>query len=156
MTRRGLDDSARMTRWGTITTRGWLGETRLTRRGRLNEAMTRRGWLGEVDSTRTTQRDDDSTRMTRRGKMCRQRLLDESGLLTTERDICFANIVLETIFIFSHYFKCSIFLEIMVIYPIFIRLFYFTHQSIVLNTKVSFHFHLYNYYMYKLVSLLDA
>ena len=42
----------------------------------------------------------------------------------------------------------------MVIYPIFIRLFYFTHQSIVLNTKVSFHFHLYNYYMYKLVSLL--
>ena len=42
----------------------------------------------------------------------------------------------------------------MVIYPIFIRLFYFTHQSIVLNTKVSFHFHLHNYYMYKLVSLL--
>ena len=42
----------------------------------------------------------------------------------------------------------------MVIYPIFIRLFYFTHQSIVLNTKVSFHFHVHNYYMYKLVSLL--
>ena len=53
-TRRGLDDSARMTRWGTITTRGWLAETRLTRRRRLNEAMTRRGWLGEVDSTRST------------------------------------------------------------------------------------------------------
>ena len=91
---------------------------KLTRRGRLNETMTRRG------------------------KMCRQRLLDESGLLTTERDICFANIVLEMIFIFSHYFKCSILIEIMVIYPLFIRLFYFTH-------KVSFHFHLYNYYMYK-------
>ena len=105
---------------------------KLTRRGRLNETMTRRG------------------------KMCRQRLLDESGLLTTERDICFANIMLETIFIFSHYFKCSIFIEIMVIYPMFIQLFYFTHQSITLNTKVSFHFHLYNYYMYKLVSLLDA
>ena len=42
----------------------------------------------------------------------------------------------------------------MVIYPIFIRLFYFTHQSIVVNTKVLFHFHLHNYYMYKLVSLL--
>ena len=42
----------------------------------------------------------------------------------------------------------------MVIYPLFIRLFYFTHQSIVLNTKVSFYFHLHNYYMYKLVSLL--
>ena len=55
MTRRGLDDSARMTRWGTITTRGLLGETRLTRRGRLNED----------DSTRTTQQGDDSTRMTR-------------------------------------------------------------------------------------------
>ena len=42
----------------------------------------------------------------------------------------------------------------MVIYPIFIRLFYFTHQSVFLNTEVSFHFHLHNYYMYKLVSLL--
>ena len=42
----------------------------------------------------------------------------------------------------------------MVFYPIFVRLFYFTHQSIVLNTKVSFHFLLYNYYTYKLVSLL--
>ena len=103
---------------------------KLTRRGRLNE--------------------DDSTRQDA------SRLLDESGLLTTERDICFANILLETICIFSHYFKCFIFIEIMVIYPIFIRLFYFTHQSIVLNTKVSFHFHLYNYYMYKIVSLLDA
>ena len=102
---------------------------KLTRRGRLNQTMTRRG------------------------KMCRQRLLDESGLLTTERDICFANIVLETI---RHFFKCSIFIEIMVIYPIFIPLFYFTHQSIVLNTEVSFHFHLYNYYLYRLVSLLDA
>ena len=58
---------------------------------------------------------------------------------------------------FFHYFECSIFIEIMVIYPIVIRLFYFTHQSIVLNqAKVSFHFHLHNYYMYKLVSLLDA
>ena len=42
----------------------------------------------------------------------------------------------------------------MVIYPLFIRLFYFNLQSIVLNTKVSFHFHLHNYCMYKLVSLL--
>ena len=65
------------TRRGTITTRGWLGETRLTRRGRLNEAMTRRGWLGEVDSMRTTQRDDDSTRMTRRDKMCRDHSMSQ-------------------------------------------------------------------------------
>ena len=43
----------------------------------------------------------------------------------------------------------SVFIEIMVIYPIFIGLFYFTHQSIVLSTKVPFHFHLYDYYMYK-------
>ena len=38
----------------------------------------------------------------------------------------------------------------MVIYPIFIRLFYFTQQFIVLNTKVSFHFHLHNYYLHYL------
>lgn len=73
-----------------MTLRGWLGETRLTRRGRLNEAMTRRGWLGEVDSTRTTQRDDDSTRTTRPGKMCRRRLLDESrqGILEPSSQGC--------------------------------------------------------------------
>ena len=81
--------------------------------------------------------------------MCRRRLLDESRLLTIEKDICFANIVSEMIVIFSHYFECSIFIEIMVIYPIVIRLFCFTHQSIVLSTKVPFHFHLYDYYMYK-------
>ena len=46
------DDSPRMTRWGTITWRELLHETR---------------WLDEDNSTRVTRRGDDSKRMTRRG-----------------------------------------------------------------------------------------
>ena len=62
------DDSPRMTRWGTITWREllhetrWLDEddsTRVTRRGWLDEGTTRRGRLGEDHTTRQ----DDSTRL---------------------------------------------------------------------------------------------
>ena len=62
------DDSPRMTRWGTITWREllhetrWLDEddsTRVTRRGWLDEGTTRRGQLGEDHTTRQ----DDSTRL---------------------------------------------------------------------------------------------
>ena len=62
------DDSPRMTRWGTITWREllhetrWLDEddsTRVTRRGWLDEGTTRRGRLDEDHSTRQ----DDSTRL---------------------------------------------------------------------------------------------
>ena len=78
----------RMTRWDTVDS------TRTTQRGDDSTRMTRWGWLDEDDSTRRWLDEDDSTRQDV------SRLLDESGLLTTERDICFANILLETIFIF--------------------------------------------------------
>ena len=156
MTRRGLDDSARMTWWGTITTRGWLGE-----HGSLGEDDSTRRWLDEDDSVKLTRWGRLNETMTRRGWLDEARCVDKDysmsqGCWQLKGTFVLRILCWKRYLFFSHYFKCSIFIEIMVIYPIFIQLFYFTHQSIVLNTKVSFHFHLYNYYMYKLVSLLDA
>ena len=59
------DDSPRMTRWGTITWRELLHETR---------------WLDEDDSTRVTRRGDDSKRTTRRGSHDEARWFDETTL----------------------------------------------------------------------------
>ena len=58
-------DSPRMTRWGTITWRELLHETR---------------WLDEDDSTRVTQRGDDSKRTTRRGSLDEARWFNETTL----------------------------------------------------------------------------
>ena len=54
-----------MTRWGTITWRELLHETR---------------WLDEDDSTRVTRRGDDSKRTTRRGSLDEARGFDETTL----------------------------------------------------------------------------
>ena len=54
-----------MTRWGTITWRELLHETR---------------WLDEDDSTRLTRRGDDSKRTTRRGSLDKARWFDETTL----------------------------------------------------------------------------
>ena len=54
-----------MTRWGTITWRELLHETR---------------WLDEDDSTRVTRRGDDSKRTTRRGSLDEARWFDETTL----------------------------------------------------------------------------
>ena len=70
------------------------------------------------------------------------RVVCESGFqLTIERDICFANCVGNDIYFFI--ILNVLFLLTLGSFVQFIRLFYFTHQSIVLSTKVSFHFHLY-------------
>ena len=59
------DDSPRMTRWGTITWRELLHETR---------------WLDEDHSTGVTRRGDDSKRTTRRGSLDEARWFDKTTL----------------------------------------------------------------------------
>ena len=78
------DDLPRMTRWGTITWRELLHETR---------------WLDEDDSTRVTRRGDDSKRTTRRGSHDEARWFDETTL-SHKGGTSVLRIVLTSLFIF--------------------------------------------------------
>ena len=73
------DDSPRMTRWGTITWRELLHETRWLDEDHSTR-VTQRGWLDEGNSTRVTRRGDDSKRTTRRGSLDQARWFDETTL----------------------------------------------------------------------------
>ena len=81
------DDSPRMTRWGTITWRELLHETR---------------WLDEDDSTRVTRRGDDSKRTTRRGSHDEARWFDETTL-SHKGGTSVLRIVLTSLFIFFNH-----------------------------------------------------
>ena len=103
------DDSPRMTRWGTITWRELLHETR---------------WLDEDDSTRVTRRGDDSKRTTRRGSLDEARWFDKTTLshnqewipkvvwVVCERhlffELCWRIFLFIYLFFYFNHLKCSV------------------------------------------------
>ena len=122
------DDSPRMTRWGTITWRELLHETRWLDEDHSTR-VTQRGWLDEGNSTRVTRRGDDSKRTTRRGSHDEARWFNETTL-SHKGGTSVLRIVLTSLF----YFFFSIIWNVQSIIN------YIYGQSIVLLIIDTFHF----------------
>lgn len=125
-----------------------------------------------VDSTTTTQRGDDSTRMTRWSWLdevdLTRRWLDEARCVDEDYSMShgkgYLNLVVRVVDNWKGHLFCEIFFSSILNVKSLLKLWSFIQflfgcfilliNPLFWNTKVSYHFHLHNYYMYKLVSLL--